>query len=122
MNESTDPQSPDASPQYTAGPWYVSGPLSEEESGVPGGRSRDVVFVDDETGETLGLLDDVTEGNANLIAAAPKMLAACQAVVRWAKEAEQRGVKMPLWCGLLWDEAIKEVNNAIAQAEGRDAQ
>lgn len=85
---------PDASRQHTPGPWHTDGAE---------------IFAADGTwiGETLDIdSPDQGEANASLAAAAPDLLAACQAFLNPEFRSSQ---------------VTRLVRDAIAKTEGRDA-
>lgn len=92
---------------HTKGPWYRRGPLHEDESGVAGGIDVDVVAQSDEDGEApVSILDGLSVADADLIAAAPELLVACQVALndRMYKE---------------WPAIAELLMAAIAKAEGK---
>lgn len=70
--------------KHTPGPWFVCGPLTDEESGRPGGIPVRVVAYEAELGgedENSILIcepDTCSEADARLIAAAPDLLEALE--------------------------------------------
>lgn len=66
-------------------------------------RAMDVLR---EAGFEIRRLDDITT------------LDALRAVKRFADHAEERQITVPLWAGLIWDEAIGKVNTVLERKEG----
>lgn len=95
---------------YTLGPWTVTHNSWDTSTvySVEGEVAH--VYIDSEADEdTQDKLEQIKEGNATLIAAAPDMLAALEAVESWWLS-EQRGVGAP-YC-------IFATRAAIAKATG----
>lgn len=109
---------------HTPGPWYRKGPLTDEESGVAGGVDVDVVTPPEDEGDApWSILGDLTVEDADLIAAAPDLLAACRQIVD--AHSVLFGFGLPLMLdgkpidhtGL--NQAAELARAAIAKAEGR---
>lgn len=105
--------------KHTPGPWKKSdrlnGPwwhISAETSGLGPGQGRQAVAcVHGESKRGSKAYAEMFEANAQLIAAAPELLQALQAVVtHWTSQFENRGHMAPDWC--------KQARAAITKATG----
>ena len=83
---------------HAPGPWYVRGPLADWEAHKPGGVPVTVVDADGRD-----LLDDLTEANAHLMAAAPDLLEAAVFALKRPRSGQARAMLLA----------------AIARAEGK---
>lgn len=108
MIESIEPQHSEASPQPTPGPWRpVSNVFTYDVFGPEGDLIAHVLSPAD---------PDVTASvNANLIAAAPDLLAALKEAWRFAQRQRAK------WPEQFWPEWWRLAQPAIDKAEGRDA-
>jgi hypothetical protein len=99
--------------KHTPGPWYVGinesvidSPAGEKFLGIGTDGERTICRV-----SQLATQDAEDEANAQLIAAAPDLLIACQRALNWIE----------LHAGEDWGKKIQErMRNAIAKAEGTD--
>ena len=90
--------------KHTPGPWHVDGPTLKGPAYNIGGVNS----------------HRTTEGRANalLIAAAPELLEALEAVKEWATEAEEGD---PYKARILKPQAWEKVRKALAKAKGTQA-
>jgi hypothetical protein len=103
-------RAPDA-PQHTLGPWEVLWESCDCSGGFCHHGSYPYAFQ--MGGKTVSEILDFTNEDADLIAAAPDLLAAGKAVLLYTEEPE---AFLPL------EAALKALENTIAKAEGRDAE
>lgn len=95
-----------AAPKHTPGPWYLVGI-----TGMASGMGYYAVTSDGEV--EICALRDRPIGDARLIAAAPDLLEALEALV-----AEQNGPPLPGRHEASWREAMAKAEAAIAKAKG----
>jgi hypothetical protein len=95
--------------QHTPGPWFASRARNR----------RKYVFGPDERPVASGFScrGDEAEGNANLIAAAPELLAALMMVMACADSCSSSAV--PSKMAIISPRLADQINSAIAKAEGR---
>lgn len=97
-------------------PWYKVDALTDEEACVAGGTPPSIVYVD-EDGENGDVLENITDGDCDLIVRAVNshddLLAACEAVLRLGGELDKAGI--------INDPAINAVRAAVAKANGVEA-
>lgn len=105
----------------TPGPWYRSGPVAEDECGVAGGVDVDVVAgaPNDEPPSTISILDGLSVADADLIAAAPELLAALTEYVEWFGAVHGENCPADDTCTCIGGGLNARVNAAIAKAEGQ---
>jgi hypothetical protein len=98
--------------EHTPGPWEICKYKTKV------GDFRFITIIGDrqeETAERVALLDEGDVDNANLITAAPDLLAACKALNKAGVLTEYLGDEPEAI------EAKRQARNAIAKAEGKEA-
>jgi hypothetical protein len=91
--------------EHTPGPWHCSPEADLHRIGVYAGNGDEIIICDVSDEDVV--IDGQCEANARLIAAAPKLLAACEALVR----RNQKHADL--------DRAIEAGEAAIAEATGQ---
>lgn len=95
-------------PAHTPGPWFVQGPFADGEANKAGGEPRTIVA--EVEGETFDILDDLGEDDARLIAAAPDLLTALDALMRCGPHPRMSE----------WRDAMALAEAAVARVDGKE--
>ncbi len=106
-------------PQHTPGPWHVDGEVHDDDLGhYVSGLHIEQEYINIAT-ICGGIPIHEAEANAALIAAAPDLLAACEAIRAACKANEWIELRGDLIGHIIFNDATAKVDAAIAAAENK---